>query len=248
MSTGIYKIENLINGKIYIGQSIHIERRWQEHCQKSSTSLISQAIQKYGKENFSFQILQEVTDVNTLNQLESNYIQYFNSLVPNGYNIVLIDDNQHHQFNKYSQDILFAIINDIKNSELSFQKIANKYDLDISMIYYLNRGNYHNIPTETYPLRSVKNISKQIHYCIDCGCEISKNAIRCNKCNHLLQYKTQHPNREQLKFLIRQKSFVDIAKDFKVSDNTIRKWCKKENLPYKSSEIKKYTDEQWEKI
>ena len=33
---GIYKIENLINGKVYIGQSIHIERRWQEHCMDSA--------------------------------------------------------------------------------------------------------------------------------------------------------------------------------------------------------------------
>ena len=28
---GIYKITNLINNKSYVGQSIHIERRWQEH-------------------------------------------------------------------------------------------------------------------------------------------------------------------------------------------------------------------------
>lgn len=32
MSIGIYKITNLLNGKIYIGQSIHIEKRWKEHC------------------------------------------------------------------------------------------------------------------------------------------------------------------------------------------------------------------------
>ena len=44
MSIGIYKIENLITGKIYIGQSIHIERRWQEHCQKTASSLIGKAI------------------------------------------------------------------------------------------------------------------------------------------------------------------------------------------------------------
>jgi predicted GIY-YIG superfamily endonuclease len=44
MSIGIYKIENLINGKIYIGQSIHIEKRWQEHCKASSNSLIAKSI------------------------------------------------------------------------------------------------------------------------------------------------------------------------------------------------------------
>ena len=54
---GIYKIENLLTHKIYVGQSIHIETRWQEHCRPSSDSVISRAIRKYGKENFSFEIL-----------------------------------------------------------------------------------------------------------------------------------------------------------------------------------------------
>ena len=47
--SGIYKIENLINHKVYIGQSKHIERRWAEHCHPSAKSLISKAIKKYGK-------------------------------------------------------------------------------------------------------------------------------------------------------------------------------------------------------
>jgi group I intron endonuclease len=56
MSIGIYKIENILNGKIYIGQSKHIETRWSEHCRESNQekSLISKAIAKYGKENFIF--------------------------------------------------------------------------------------------------------------------------------------------------------------------------------------------------
>jgi hypothetical protein len=48
---------------------------------------------------------------------------------------------------------LFDIIEKIKNSDLSFREIALEYDLDLSMIYYLNRGDYHKILTETYPLR-----------------------------------------------------------------------------------------------
>lgn len=248
MSIGIYKIENLINGKVYIGQSIHIERRWMEHCQSSSHSLIGKAIQKYGKENFSFQILEETTDLNQLNELESNYIKKFNSIVPNGYNIVLIDNQQHHQFNKYTQEIFYQIINKIKYSSLSFQEIADEYDLDLSMIYYINRGDYHYLPNETYPLREVKDLSKKQHLCIDCGCEISKHSLRCPKCDHLRQRKVERPNRDELKYLIKNKPFTKIAEQFNVSDNTIRKWCKNENLPYKSSEIKKYSNDQWEKI
>ena len=52
--------------------------------------------------------------------MESYYIKKYNSLTPNGYNIVLIDSQEHHQFNKYSQEILFEIIDLIKNSDLSF--------------------------------------------------------------------------------------------------------------------------------
>ena len=248
MTTGIYKIENRVNGKIYIGQSTHIEKRWAEHCKASSNSLISQAIQKYGKENFNFQILEEIKDLKLLNQIEAKYIRSFNSLVPNGYNIVLADNQEHHQFSKYDQITFLEIINQIKNTNLSFKEIAQNYDLDISMIYYLNRGDYHTLPYETYPLRPVQDFSKKQHFCLDCGIEITKGAIRCSKCDHIKQQRCDRPSREDLKKLIRTKSFLFIARQFGVSDNSIRKWFKNENLPYKKSEIKQYSDEEWEKI
>lgn len=165
MSVGIYKIENLVNGKVYIGQSIHIEQRWGEHCQPSSNSTIGKAIKAYGKENFSFQILEETKDLELLNNLETFYIKKFNSLAPNGYNLKYIDNQEHHQFLKYDQSIFFEIIKDIKETELTFQEIATKYGLDLSMIYYINRGSYHTLPNETYPLRQVKNVEKHYYYC-----------------------------------------------------------------------------------
>ena len=55
-------------------------------------------------------------------------------------------------------------------------------------------------------------------------------------------------NREELKSMIRNMSFVQIGKHFNVSDNAIRKWCDKYHLPRKTTEIRKYTDEEWEKI
>ena len=55
-------------------------------------------------------------------------------------------------------------------------------------------------------------------------------------------------SRKNLKDLIRKKSFVQIGKEFNVSDNTIRKWCKFYNLPYKTMQIKKYSDEDWKKV
>lgn len=82
----IYKIENMINHHIYIGQSNNPERRWKEHCTNNNNyiSLINSAIQKYGKENFSFEIIGWFEDYN---EKEKFYINFYNTIRPNGYNI-----------------------------------------------------------------------------------------------------------------------------------------------------------------
>ena len=92
---GIYKITNLVNGKIYIGQSIHIETRIKEHFWKSElqkdrsyNSALHQAIRKYGKENFVWEVVTECS-VDEIDELEQKYIKEYNSLSPNGYNILI---------------------------------------------------------------------------------------------------------------------------------------------------------------
>lgn len=84
--------------------------------------------------------------------------------------------------------------------------------------------------------------------CIDCGQEITYYATRCKKCEALLREKQTQVNRSDLKDMIRIKPFTSIAKDFGVSDNAIRKWCDRYNLPRTKKEINKYTDEEWKNI
>ena len=63
---GIYKIENLVNGKCYIGQSKYIEKRWTDHKSNAFNSIqkdqykypLYRAIRKYGLENFSFEVIE----------------------------------------------------------------------------------------------------------------------------------------------------------------------------------------------
>lgn len=248
MSIGIYKIENLINHKIYIGQSVHIEKRFLEHCKKSSSSLISTAISKYGKDNFSFTIIEECT-IEELNDKEEYYIKKYNSITPYGYNITLPDKESGNQvFANYDKDIFHNIISDIKSSDLSFKQIASKYNLDLSMIYYLNRGDYHTLENENYPLREVKDLSKKENFCKDCHNPIANGSTRCIECYAKIQRKVERPNRDELKTLIRSTSFVELGKRFGVSDKAIVKWCKSYNLPSKRKDIKDYSDSQWKEI
>ena len=86
------------------------------------------------------------------------------------------------------------------------------------------------------------------NYCIDCGKQISSDAIRCQDCFGKYQTELLHEriiSRDELKQLIRTKSFVQIGKDNGVSDNAIRKWCIGYRLPSKKKDIKKYSDEEW---
>lgn len=55
-------------------------------------------------------------------------------------------------------------------------------------------------------------------------------------------------NRDELKSKIRSLPFTTIADMFGVTDNAIRKWCKKFALPFKKSEIKTISDAKWEII
>lgn len=87
----IYKIENKINGKVYIGQTVQsLSSRWYRHCQlkglseSESNMHIKRAILKYGKENFSISIL-EKCDSSVLNEKEIYYINKYDSF-KNGYN------------------------------------------------------------------------------------------------------------------------------------------------------------------
>ena len=89
----IYKITNLINGKIYIGQTTRtLQQRWIEHCKPSSTNcvLLHNAIQKYGKENFIIEKIDMACDLEELNKKEIYWINYYDSANSDkGYNLSL---------------------------------------------------------------------------------------------------------------------------------------------------------------
>lgn len=81
---GIYKITNRINGKSYIGQSINIEKRFKQHC-TGDKQLIDKVISKYGKENFTFEILEECS-IEKLDEREIKWISFYDSF-KHGYNL-----------------------------------------------------------------------------------------------------------------------------------------------------------------
>lgn len=248
---GIYKIQNLINGKSYIGQSKNIKRRWKDHCCSANNPTdhnynnpLYRSIRKYGIENFSFEVIEECL-VSELNDKERFYIQKYDSFF-NGYNLTLGGDSSAIGINK---EKIIGIIKDLETTEMYHSEIANKWNISQEMVQGINTGRYWKQDRE-YPIQkcSIERRGTKQHYCCDCGKPVYRQSIRCEKCFQIFQRKAERPNRDKLKYLIRTKSFLEIGRMFNVSDNAIRRWCDAEKLPRKKTEIKQYTDEEWEKI
>lgn len=93
-----------------------------------------------------------------------------------------------------------------------------------------------------------ENYNNPKYFCLNCGAPVSKENGLCITCARLNSRKVKRPNREELKNLIRTNTFTSIAHEYKVTDNSIRKWCKTENLPFRAKDIKKYSDTEWEEV
>lgn len=86
----IYMIFNDFNNKKYIGKAKYgASHRWKEHIgyDLQNNQYIHRAMRKYGVEHFSYQIIESNLNDNQLNEREKYWIQYYNSQIPNGYNM-----------------------------------------------------------------------------------------------------------------------------------------------------------------
>ena len=95
-----------------------------------------------------------------------------------------------------------------------------------------------------------QGLIKESFYCLKCGKEITKDSQSglCGECVRKAKRVCERPSREELKNLIRTTPFTQIAKQYNVSDNAIRKWCDSYNLPRKSAVIKNYTNDEWQLV
>lgn len=139
----IYKITNQINYKIYIGQSINPQERWQAHI-KHSNYPIGQAITKYGVENFTFEILEWV---HNYNEREMYWINYYQSCGINGYNLNHGGNGQLSISLNEATDIIKLL----KTTNYSFIKIAELAQVSTGIVAKINKGVIYPI-NDYYPI------------------------------------------------------------------------------------------------
>lgn len=138
---GIYKITKKENGKCYIGQSNNCERRFKEHQTKGESSRIpiDIAIQKYGKDAFTYEIIEECS-IEELNQKEQYWIKYYNS-IENGYNCSEGGNQQSIGVNNGRSKLTEQDVIEIRKAYNSHQKqkdVYEEYKDIISFGYFQN--------------------------------------------------------------------------------------------------------------
>lgn len=217
MKKDIYVIKNRINNFVYVGQAINSAERFIAHCKPSSivsgNSIIDKAIQKYGANNFWFEIIEQ--QVENYNEREKYWIKKLNTIYPNGYNIQQGGEEPpvyygiEHPLSTFSNiEEIRSLKNDLKNSQMSLSEIAKKYQTSKRTVMRINQGLHYEDVNETYPIRKVPLINGK---------------LTNGQVKEII---------EILKFTYRQ--YEDIGKQYGVSSSTIRK--------INSGEIHKQTD------
>ena len=166
----IYIIKNRINSKVYIGQSINAAERFIKHCKPSAAkdnSIIDKAIQKYGANNFWYEILEK--QVENYNERERYWINYFDSLVPNGYNIMpggeqppvhYAIDHPNSTFDGIEE--VHQIKKELRETQLSLSEIAKNHNTSKRTVMRINQGLHYEELNETYPIRLTPNMNGKL--------------------------------------------------------------------------------------
>lgn len=193
--SGIYYIRNCLNNKIYIGQSIHIGKRFEQHLynltNQKETKHLQNSWNKYGAHNFEFGIICEA-NIDMLSNLEEYYITYVYQSFKreNGYNIKMGGDNGYILEIRINPELQKDII-EMYYNDISINKIAKKYNtqtLVIREILVQNNcilpGSRHRTDINTNDLiKDYNNGISRNQLSIKYNCSLDTINTRLKKCN-----------------------------------------------------------------
>lgn len=139
MTQGIYKLVNNKNDKVYIGQSVNIENRFNEHINNlKNNNHHAYKFQEFYNQNkhlksfkIDYKILEVVDNKDYLNSREQYYIQLYDSH-KHGYNSIGINGDTVHTKKRERQN---KRANKIAKSKKEYYKLINKYKNNLYLQY-----------------------------------------------------------------------------------------------------------------
>lgn len=210
-----------INKIVYVGQTVNLNNRHYRHIKidpyddtlKEYNYPLSRGIRKYGENNYELIILEKGLLRKQLNERERYWIKYYNTYY-DGYNQSLGGSNP--VMIKHDEEEIDKVIDLLKNTTLSFQKIADECQISLTHVYNINTGQRRKRDNIEYPIRS--SLAKGTR-----GIKFSQQ-----ECEEIHNFILNNP----------KKTFKEIAKKYNCSDWTIRQINKGETKAYKLEKYK----------
>ena len=246
---GIYKFTNKIDGKSYIGQSIDIQKRYNQHKNRydafnhnipKENSFFHEMLRHYGFHNFTFEIVEECSK-EELDSKEIHYIKKYNTMYPNGYNKDKGGGSAAHLRGLRSYDDVDKITKLLQTSKMTNAEIGKLFGVSDQTISDLNSGRIWFRSDIKYPIRNgrLDNHEQHSYKCSVCEKEIGYR-VKGRICRDCLKedYAKRKPSKEELLQCLSKNNFTYTGKMYCVSATTIRRWCKSYGLPEHSSDYK----------
>jgi len=234
----IYKATNIINKKVYIGQTTKpLQRRISSHksAYKRFNFRFYQAIKKYGFENFLFEQIDEASSLSELNEKEIYWIKYYNSYdYNNGYNSTLGGNFSYEPSIETRKKISNSLKNGYQSGKIKptiyhptedeKQKLRDKFKMPFDeVLSAFKKKNYTLLLDE----KDYKGIKHKANYICDKGHKrntfIYQIVLREAKCQLCFTYQNRLKyedvknlfEKENYKLLISKKNFDNSNKPFK---------------------------------
>ena len=227
MNSGIYKITNIKNGKFYIGSSKDIEFRWNEHKKHLNGNYhINKKLQNawnfYGKENFSFDVLETVNECDLLVK-EQFYLNMFKPHMKEiGYNInpsAYGGDTITHNPNKEQIIKNMTVANNIghmhgkKHSDEAKEKQRDRAVGRYTLEWFVAKYGTDN-GTLKYKERNEKLANRNINYSYDNGLKGKKSGAMSDDMKRKI-------SEQKRNFALRKNEFVDDLKSGNFTNNEL---------------------------
>lgn len=232
----IYCIENKVNGKKYIGQTVNYEKRHKEHIYNLENnthinSHLQRAYNKYGKDNFNSYILSKV-NVDDIYEEEKKWIEYYDTFKGEGYNLTIggegTGSGENHplynsNINKGKKHPMYG-----KNKDLvSIVKISEsmrKYsDINYNNVYDIMKSYFEEKLSQS-KIAKLFNSSESIigevinldHWTVE---DLDKRDLKCNSKGSKIGYKDVFPIMKL--YFEDNNSQSEIANKFNVKQSSI---------------------------
>lgn len=173
MTKDIYIIRNTVNDKCYIGQSNDYKYRFRKHCEAARRnnhkykSYLYNAMNAIGIDKFYVELLE--TDVENYNEKEIYYINKYNTIRPNGYNLAKggggyphLEGINHHDSKIKTQEELYKIYDELLNTNYTLTEIGEHFGVSYGLIEKINKGQTYKNGNYKYPLRDFTISSDQL--------------------------------------------------------------------------------------